>query len=130
MKILVESALIVAGLGLVAGCATSGSTLVVGDSRAPVAKADVVVLTEFPAEYEVIALLESEDGGANFNSAEKTQQLCLEDLKKRAAAVGANGLVLTKVGEKDSGAFLMPSGNGAILANSTKVHLTGTAIRF
>ena len=73
------------------GCATSGSTLMIGAATPAISPDEVVVLMEFPAAYETVALLKSEDGGANFNSKAKTQELCLMDLRKRAAAVGANG---------------------------------------
>lgn len=49
-----------------------------GVAMDPIPVDQVVVLTEFPAQYELIALLKSEDGGANFNSKEKTQELCLK----------------------------------------------------
>lgn len=130
MRLLSIALLLACLVVAISGCATSGSTSMIATAKDPIALEEVTVLMAFPPEYETIALLKCEDGGANFNSAEKTQNLCLKDLRERAAKVGANGLVLTSAGEKDDGAYLVPVGNSMVMANSTKVQLTGTAIRY
>ena len=75
-----------------AGC-QSGSITVTGTARPPIQEVDVQVYAEPPAEYEVIALLESAPGSGWSQQAQRDS--AIQDLKRKAASVGANGILIT-----------------------------------
>src|SRR5574342_633585 len=81
---------------LVAAC-RSGSITVTGTTRPPILAEDVRVYADPPAGYEVIALLESAPGRGWSQQAQRDS--AIEDLKAKAASVGANGVLLTGVTE-------------------------------
>jgi hypothetical protein len=90
---------LVPALFVLAAC-RSGSITVTGTTRPPILAEEVRVYAEPPAEYEVIALLESAPGRGWSQQAQ--QDSALEDLKAKAASVGANGVLLTGVTEGGS----------------------------
>jgi len=78
-------------LVLLFGC-VSGATVITGTVRTPIEINDVKIYAEPPQKYEVIAIVDA------FGSALTIQQTYkqeIEELKKRAAEVGANGLLIT-----------------------------------
>ena len=78
----------------------SGSITVTGTARPPIDVSEVRVYADPPAEYEVIAVLESAPGRGWSQQAQRDS--ALEDLKAKAASVGANGVLLTGVTEGGS----------------------------
>lgn len=76
---------------LIVGC-TSGSALVTGNKRDPVEPSVVKIYTEPPSSYEVIGIVKTE------SNAGWTQQSAVDAatsrLKKEAAGLGANGIIL------------------------------------
>lgn len=117
------------GLAFLTGCHT-GSVTVTGTPRPPIATTEVRVYAEPPAEYEVIALLESAPGGGWTQQSRHDD--ALEDLKEKAASLGANGILLTgAVDVGGSGAGVgAGSGHGGISIgfSQTKQSLLATAI--
>lgn len=83
----------------IAGCAT-GSAIVTGSTRAPVAPDQVKIYFDPPAAFEVIALVSaSSDAGW---TEQGSLNYAIEELRKQAAKLGANGVVLVSSGEKSS----------------------------
>lgn len=78
---------------ILAGCA-DGSALVTGTARAPIADyTTVAVLTEMPEGAENIAIVKaSSDSGWN---QQQSLDYAVEELKKQAAKVGANAVIIT-----------------------------------
>ena len=110
---------------MLSACA-SGSYILTGEKRTPLMAASVKLYISPPQEYEVIAIVNaSSDSGW-------TQQgrtaYAVKELKKQAAKLGANGILLTDRGEiisTSAGAY----GNGAIYyISSTAQTVTGRAI--
>ena len=88
-------ALLVVGLlVLVAGCAST-SKVMLGPARAPVAAEAVRVYVEPPARFEEIARLET-DSPIGFGTAGQADS-AIARLRREAAALGANGVVLLGV---------------------------------
>jgi hypothetical protein len=89
----------VAGL---AGCATSH--VMIGQARAPISPDSVRIYTRPPdARYEEIARLDtSSQGSFSFTAQGKTDAV-LKRLRKEAASLGANGVLLEGVGDRSSG---------------------------
>ncbi len=86
---------------LTVGCA-SGSAIVTGTPRAPITPEQVTIYTEPPADFEVIGLVNAssdagwtEQGSVNY---------AIRELKKQAAKLGANGVLLVSSGDVTTGA--------------------------
>lgn len=87
--------------GALAACASSH--VIVGTTRAPIPPEQVKVYLQPPAKYEVVALLEANDMGANGFSQQSRVNKVMKRLKKEAAGLGANGIVLQGVGSEYAG---------------------------
>ena len=78
----------------------SGSAIITGTTRTPVAPDQVKVYAEPPASFEVIGLVSAsseagwtEQGSVNY---------ALDELKRRAGKLGANGVLLVSTGDTTS----------------------------
>lgn len=81
----------------IAGCA-SGSAIVTGATRTPVAPEQVKVYLETPADFEVIGLVSaSSDAGW---TEQGSVDYAVEELKRQAGKLGANGVLLISSGDK------------------------------
>ena len=81
----------------IAACA-SGSAIVTGKTTAPVAPEQVKIYLEPPATFEVIGLVNA-SSGAGWTE-QGSLDYAIEELKKQAARLGANGVLLVSSGEK------------------------------
>jgi hypothetical protein len=82
---------------VIAACA-SGSAIVTGNTRAPIALEQVRIYLEPPADFEVIGLVSaSSDAGW---TEQGSVDYAIEELKKQAAKLGANGVLLVSSGDK------------------------------
>jgi hypothetical protein len=107
------------------GCA-SGSALVIGTPRAPTDPLSVKIYTTPPPTFDEIAIVKaSSDSGW-------TQQgdldYALQEPKKQAAKVGANGVLLTATGTQTGVASVPVYGGGTIIGTTEKQVLEGRAI--
>lgn len=85
---------------LVSGCA-SGTALVTGAKREPTNPATIRLVHTMPEGADVIARVEaSSDGGF---TEQGSLDYAVEELKKQAAKVGANALVITSTGNSLKG---------------------------
>lgn len=88
---------------LLFSCA-SGTALVTGTQRIPTSPETVIVYTEPPAKYEVIGLVTaSSDSGW---TEQGDLEYAMAELKKQAAKIGANGVILESVGTSNSGGVI------------------------
>jgi hypothetical protein len=82
------------------GCAT-GSYIITGKARPAISPTEVKVYPNPPSQYETIGIVEaSSDVGFSTQAA---QDRAIEELKKQAAKIGANGVILTNTGNRTSG---------------------------
>ncbi len=105
-KSILLSAIFIVGMVsvfILSGCA-SGTALVTGTQRPATNADEVVIYTEAPEKYEVIGIVTAssdsgwtEQGDLNYAVAE---------LKKQAAKIGANGIILESVGTINSGGVI------------------------
>ena len=86
---------------ILAGCASaSGSAIVVGQVRNPIDPNQVQLYLEAPASYEVIGIVKaSSDAGW---TEQDSVNYALEELKKQAAKLGANGVLIETTGQQTS----------------------------
>lgn len=107
---------------LLSGCAT-GSMVVTGKTRTPIAPEAVRVYTTAPDGHEVVAIVEasSEIGLTRQGATDRAIQY----LKEKAASVGANGIVLQGMGRStDMGsAHVINQPGGAFMIGSADEHM-------
>lgn len=81
---------------------TRGSSVLVGQKRAPIDPATVKLYLQPPKQYEQIAIL-SADARNAFASQQNLTDNTIERLKKEAAALGANGILISGIGNVQTG---------------------------
>ena len=97
------SLLILAALAVnLGGCAT-GTALVTGVKRDAISFETVRIYHSYPDKYEVIGVVraESEMGWTD----QESLDMAVEEVKKQAAKLGANGIILDRVGKENSGSY-------------------------
>ncbi len=113
-----------AGAGLV-GCQTSH--VLIGQARPPISPDQVVVYLHPPADkYEEIALLDTSSKNSFSITAQGKTNVVLDRLKKEAASLGANGILLNGVGDQASGS--VGSGFGSATSNGRTAFGTGFGV--
>jgi hypothetical protein len=96
----VIGALLIAAL---AGCASS-QVAVVGHARPAIAQDEVQIFLQPPdSPYEQIANLSASSGGSFALTGPRKIDKVIERLKKEAAKLGANGILLHGVGDQSAG---------------------------
>ena len=124
MKTSSIAVLIVCLLTLV-GCAT-GSSIVTGQKRAPIDFNLVKLYLETPDNYETIGLVKaSSDAGW---SEQDSVDYAIEELKKQAANLGANGVLLMTTGEETTMIMVNDGYGGFYNIPSTDQTVSGKAI--
>lgn len=88
-------------LALLAACAST-SQVMVGQARAPITPDQVRIYNQPPPHYQEVALLETQSGGFTYGEQNKMDEI-LANLRKSAAALGANGVLLAGHGNAYSG---------------------------
>ena len=107
-----------------AGCVSSH--VLVGTPRPPIQPSEVHVYLQPPAQYQQIALLQSSSRAAFAISAQAKTDKVIERLKREAASLGANGIVLQGLGDQAGGAVQL---NSAELSSSGKSAIgVGTSV--
>jgi hypothetical protein len=103
LKIIQSTVVIGLVVILVVGCTlTRGSSVLVGKKRAPIDPSVVKLYLEPPAKYEQVAIL-SADARNAFASEQNLTDNTIERLKREAAALGANGILLQGFGNFQAG---------------------------
>ncbi|MEO9214351.1 MAG: hypothetical protein ABI227_01675 [Rhodanobacter sp.] len=99
------------GAILLAGCAT-GSAISVGASHAATAPATVRIYSDPPASFEVVGLVKAESGLGWTDQQSVTY--AVEELRKQAATLGANGVLLTAQGTRSIGNYVAHDNKGKV----------------
>ena len=116
------------------GCA-SGTVLLISPPRNATDVAQVKIYMEAPETYEVIGIVEAfSDAGATKNT---VQDNALKELKKQAAIIGANGIIINSVDEEQV-TYSLPSsragwtgaggGSAPMSGSKTGIAVSGEAI--
>lgn len=91
-------------LGLSFFSCASGSALVTGSLRSATNPDKVIVYSEPPASYEVIGIV-SASSDAGFTQ-QSSLNYALEELKKQAAKIGANGIIIENIYSSNTGIWI------------------------
>ena len=110
---------------LITSCA-SGSYILTGEKLTPIKSEAVKLYTSAPQQYETIGIVNaSSDSGW---TQQGDMDYAISELKKQAAKLGANGIILGNVGESTSPSAGVYS-NGAVYVSSSTVQIvSGKAI--
>lgn len=114
-------------LALGLGACASGTTIKTGEAKTPVPADQVQIYTDAPENYETLGLVRASSEMGLLD--QQSMNYAIKELKKRAGAIGANGVLLSTTGKKStglSGAFL-PNG-GFIASSDSEMIAEGTAI--
>jgi hypothetical protein len=90
-----------AAIVLVSACATS-SQVVVGQARAPIDPANVKIYLTAPPGAKHIAILDASSGSSLAFSDQQKLDAAITELKKRAARLGANGVLIQGTGTEST----------------------------
>jgi hypothetical protein len=102
-------------LGLLASCAGSSARLL-APARPAINPAAVRVYRFPPRHYQEIAVLEATSGARLYHGSAAGEADAIRRLREEAAKVGANGVLLTQVGDRPSGAIGIGVGGGGVSA--------------
>jgi uncharacterized protein YbjQ (UPF0145 family) len=95
------------------GCAT-GSYIITGNARPAIDPNGVKIYLAEPSRFETIGIVQA-SSDVEF-STQKAQDRVINELKKQAAKIGANGVILMNTGNTSSGGVFM---SGVYIANET-----------
>lgn len=128
-------------MGAIAGCATEGTSIPIGEQRfAPTDPVSLVLLTSEPSRaHTVVAMVEGVAATDDyFGSEAKTQAAAVQAMRKEAARLGAHAVVLS--GKSSEASAAITTGNGIVsggyfTATATtmgfqKIRVAGKAIRY
>lgn len=104
-----------------------GGAIVTGKTRPPISSDNVQIYSKEPKNYEEVAIL-SASAGHDFKSNSALTASTVERLKTEAAKLGANGVLLTTIDERD--AVQTTSSFGALNAhanNGRHLYATGNS---
>jgi hypothetical protein len=114
--------------------ACAASQVLVGRSRPPISPAQVQVYLQAPARYDEIAVLESSSRLSLAFSADAKTEAVIDRLKRAAAKLGANGLLLQSMDDQGAAA-IGGSASGSTYSNHGSIDLgfsgiTGSTRKF
>jgi len=115
-----------AGLAIIATLAAcTTSHVIVGRVRAPISADQVKIYLRPPAPYEEVALLESSSRGSFAVSAQARTDKVVDRLKKEAASLGANGIVLREIADQSEGSVGSEFASATVSGRTTNAVGTG-----
>jgi uncharacterized protein YbjQ (UPF0145 family) len=111
------------------GCSTSSHVLV-GNAREPVDPAKVKIYLHPPAKYEEIALVFGDSARTFAGASGQTKMnAAISHMKSEAGKLGANGVLLTGVGDQSGGAVVSGTGSATSYGSGTAYGTsTGVAV--
>ncbi len=95
---------------IVGGCMTSH--VMIGDARPAIAPDQVKIYAKAPLEYVEIALIQSSSKGSWAVSEQGKTNKTINRMKEQAAKLGANGILITGLGEGTAGGVSTYNGTG------------------
>jgi len=88
---------------ILSGCTGGGSTTITGQVRQSINPLEVDLFVSRPLQYEIIGLVETSRaiGFSRYTARDRAKN----DLKRRAAEIGANGVLALHGGSRDGSGF-------------------------
>jgi len=110
--------LLLALIAALFGCAR-GSHIITGQARPPIPVTSVKIYTTLPAQYETIGIVNSHSPG----ELQGAMDDCVANLKKHAAEIGANGIILSAT-QQTSGQLIVVGGVVSTVGGGTSISAT------
>jgi hypothetical protein len=121
------SLLVALAAAIVTGCTImDGGAIVTGNTRAPISSAEVRLYRSAPGNFEEIAIV-SASAGHDFKKSSSLMNSAIERLKEEAAKVGANGVILTEIDERDAPSVITSHGTATATGTGGSAYATGNA---
>lgn len=108
---------LIALLALFLTSCASTSHVITGKPRAPIDPSLVKIYSVAPAEYEEIATIDASSRSSFAFGDQKKMDAVIERLKKEAASLGANGVLLQSTGSEYGGGVGTGVGTGLGMGN-------------
>lgn len=109
----------VALLIMLAACAAPSSHVLVGTTRPPIAPAEVKIYSHPPPVFDEVAILHASSDSSIFSpGGQKAVDTVIERLKEEAAKLGANGVVLEGLSDRETGSLGTGVGQSSVSSNS------------
>ncbi len=115
-------------IGTLAACTTSH--VIVGHARAPISAEQVKIYLQPPARYEEVALVSSSSRPSFALTAQARTDKVIDRLKKEAASLGANGIVLREITDQSSGSVGSAFATAKVSGGTTQALGTGLSANF
>jgi uncharacterized protein YbjQ (UPF0145 family) len=110
------------------GCTImDGNAIVIGNTRAEILPEEVRLYRSAPDSFEEIAIV-SASAGHDFQKSSSLMNSAIDRLKKEAAKIGANGVILTEINERDASSVTTSYGSATATGTSGSAYATGNAI--
>lgn len=107
------------------GCTImDGNAIVTGATRKPIPADQVRLYRSPPAKYEEIALVNA-SAGHDFRRDSSLMNAAIQRLKEEAAKVGANGVLLSGVNERDAPSTTSTYGSATATGGGASVYASG-----
>ena len=110
-------------VGTLAACTTSH--VIVGHARPPISAEEVKIYLQPPARYDEVALVSTSSGGSFAITAQARTDKVVDRLKKEAASLGANGIVLREITDQSSGSVGSAFATATVSGRTTNAVGTG-----
>jgi hypothetical protein len=108
---------LIALLALALAACASTSHVITGKTRAPIDPSLVKIYSVAPTEYEEIATIDASSQSSFAFGDQKKMDAVIERLKKEAASLGANGVLLQSTGSEYGGGVGTGVGTGVGVGN-------------
>jgi hypothetical protein len=119
---------LLAGIALstIGGCTImDGNAIVTGTTRAPISPDQVRLYRAPPDRFEEVAIVNA-SAGHDFRKDSSLMNAAIERLKQEAAKVGANGVLLSGVNERDAPSVSTTYGSATATGGGTSVYASGS----
>lgn len=119
---------IVTALATVSGCTImDGNSIITGNTRSSISPEMVRLYRTAPEKFEEIAIVTA-SAGHDFKQSSTLQNSAIQRLKEEAAKLGANGVLLTEIKDRDAPAVTTTYGTTMARGSGSSVHATGSSI--
>jgi hypothetical protein len=114
-------------IAMTTGCTVmDGNAIVTGNARMPISPAEVRLYRSAPENFEEIAIV-SASAGHDFQKSSSIMNSAIARLKEEAAKVGANGVILTEISERDTPTVTTSYGSATATGTGGSTYVTGNA---
>lgn len=115
-------------LSAISGCTImDGNAIVTGNIRPAISPDKVRIYRTAPDSFEEVAIV-SASAGHDFKKNSELMNEAIQRLKEEAAKVGANGIILTEINERDAPAVTTAYGSATATGAEGSVYASGNAI--